>query len=44
MSSLLHWQSAQARTSELRRLDAATDKHPFARFLFLRFRPEKRSR
>lgn len=44
MSSLLSWQAAQARTAELQRLESNTDKHPFARFVFLRFRPEKASR
>ena len=44
MSSLLSWQAAQARTAELQRLESDTDKHPFARFVFLRFRPEKASR
>jgi hypothetical protein len=40
MNSLLHWQSAQARTAELRRLEAATNVHPFARFIWLIFRPK----
>jgi hypothetical protein len=44
MNSLVHWETAQARSRELRQLEAATDAHPFARFVALTFRPKKRQR
>ena len=44
MNSLVHWETARARSRELKRLEAATDAHPFARFLALTFRPRKRHR
>jgi hypothetical protein len=44
MNSLVHWETARARSEELRRLEAATDAHPFARFVALIFRPTKRYR
>jgi hypothetical protein len=44
MNSMLHWQAAKARSAELRRLEAATDAHPFARFVWLTFRPKQTHR
>jgi hypothetical protein len=41
MNSLLHWEYARARTVELDRLEAATDVHPFARFIWLIFQPKR---
>jgi hypothetical protein len=42
MSSLIHWQTARARMRELKALEAATDAHPFARFVYLAFAPRRR--
>jgi hypothetical protein len=39
MSPLISWKVAEARTEELRRLEASTDVHPFARFVYLVFSP-----
>ena len=39
MSTLLSWKVAEARTDELRRLDASVDAHPFARFVYLVYGP-----
>ena len=44
MSSLVHWETARARSDEMRRIDAAADAHPFARFVLLTFRPKRSNR
>jgi len=44
MSSMINWRVAEARTEELRRLDAGVDAHPFARFVYLAFGPGRRPR
>jgi hypothetical protein len=44
VSSLVHWETARARTRELRDLDVSSDAHPFARFVALIFRAPKRQR
>jgi hypothetical protein len=44
MSPLINWKVAEARTEEVRRLEASTDVHPFARFVYLVFAPPKTHR
>jgi hypothetical protein len=44
MTSLVSWKVAEARTEELRRLEAASDAHPFARFVYLVFGSPKTPR
>lgn len=39
-----NWKLAEARTEEVRRLEASTDVHPFARFVYLVFQPQKTRR
>jgi hypothetical protein len=39
MSSLINWQVAESRTRELKDLAGSTDAHPFARFVYLAYRP-----
>jgi hypothetical protein len=44
MTPLVNWQVAEARTAELRRLEASSDAHPFARFVYLVFGSPKTPR
>jgi hypothetical protein len=44
MSSSINWKVAEARTDELRRLEASTDAHPFSRFVHLVFTPPQTRR
>jgi hypothetical protein len=44
VSSTINWLVAKANTEELRRLDAGVDTHPFARFVYLAFRPMRGQR
>jgi hypothetical protein len=44
MTPLINWQVAEARADEIRRLEASTDAHPFARFVYLVFGPTDRHR
>lgn len=44
MNAALNWQRAASRTDELKRLEASSGAHPFARFVYLVFRPQKTPR
>jgi hypothetical protein len=44
MNPLVSWETALARSEELRLLEAAPNAHPPARFAALIFRPRKRHR